>query len=127
MRSYGAPRHQGEASARANGPVAEEQFAPVGGLTAHPHVGVVDAETGQLVHRDPAQVEPRPVPDVGVERVGHVDESLGDVGSDLVALGRDRRTDEGVDRARVVEGRQRGAHDAPAQSSPSGVDDRESR
>jgi hypothetical protein len=75
----------------------------------------------QAPHRVPGKVDVRPGPGAGTHGGGR--EALRDLGTHLEAAGSDGRSEDGVERPRVLEGGQRRLHDAAGEAAPARVDD----
>ena len=90
-------------------------------------MAVGDAEGQELGERHGAKIESGAITAVGCQRSSHGAEVLGHVGTDLVGLHRNARTEEDVHRVAVIEVFQRTLEHVAFESSPPGVNDRERR
>ena len=107
--------------------IAVKHLAAIGALATLRQVFVEQTQRVELVDDHLAKVEKGTIADVRIECLGHRGEEGRDLGTDLVTLDRDARTDEGVHRSWVLEVAQ-GAREYPAgQSPPTGVHDAKTR
>jgi len=121
----GTAGDQGEATAWSLSAITEEHLAAVGHLLTAQDVPVAHAMPEQLRRRYFTQIEPKAVVAVTDDRTGHVREESGDLRSHLVALLRNRRTEECGDVASILEVGERGDDDALVKPTPTGVHDGE--
>ena len=97
----------------------KNSVAAVGHLALRLDVAIIDARRDKLMSCDVPEIKSRAVATViDQTRRARPTKDVGDLGSDLVALQRDRRSEERAYRGGIAEAPKRAGDDAPVQSAP---------